>query len=115
MYKPENHVSTFFIAGFQHHDGAKVLSKLKPGKKLTLEAQPDNPYDPCAVAIKRKGVMLGFVPAQKNGLPSVLLNNGHDNVLECRILQVDKHAAPWEQVRVGLYITDATKIEAKAS
>lgn len=107
MYKPSNHLCTFFIAGFQHHEGASVISKLKAGKKLKLVAQPDNPYDPEAVAIMHKGTMLGFVPAKLNSLPSMLLANGHKSVLECRILQVDKKAAPWEQVRVGIYVTKA--------
>jgi hypothetical protein len=32
---------------------------------------------------------------------------GHADVFEVRILQVDKEAAPWQQVRVGVYIRDA--------
>lgn len=30
-------------------------------------------------------------------------------VLECRIMQVDKKADPWKQVRVGIYVTDNRK------
>ena len=46
MYESGRNLKTFYIAGFQHHGGAMVLSKLKPGKKLKLVAEPDNPYDP---------------------------------------------------------------------
>ena len=52
------------------------------------------------------GVMIGYIPADQNSLASTLFHFGHRNILECRILQVDKEAAPWKQVRVGLYVTD---------
>ena len=50
--------------------------------------------------------MIGYVPADQNSLASTLFHFGHRSILECRILQVDKEAAPWKQVRVGLYVTD---------
>lgn len=75
--------------------------KLKPGKKLELIAEPDNPHDPDAVAIYRRGVHLGYVPGDSNATIAQLLRFGHANVLECRIMQVDKKADPWKQVRVG--------------
>ena len=53
MYEPSKIMQSFFIAGFQYHDGALALKKLKPGKKLELIAEPDNPHDPAAVAIYR--------------------------------------------------------------
>lgn len=106
MYEPSRKIDSFLIAGFQHHEGAFVLDKLKVGKKLDLVAEPDNPYDPCAVAIKRKGVFLGYVPRDSNALLSQMLHFGHNDVVECRITQVDKHANPREQVRVALYLTD---------
>ncbi len=83
--------------------------KLKPGKKLELIAEPDNPHDPDAVAIYRKGVHLGYVPGDSNATIAQLLRFGHANVLECRIMQVDKKADPWKQVRVGIYVTDNRK------
>lgn len=106
MYEPSKHYDTFFIAGFQYHDGALALGKLKPGKKLNLVPEPDNPYDPNAVALYRKGIMLGYVPKGQNALIAQLAHFGHDNVFECRVMQVNPQADPWEQVRVGIYVTD---------
>lgn len=106
MYEPSKHYDTFFIAGFQHHDGALALGKLKPGKKLELVPEPDNPYDPDAVALYRKETMLGYVPKGKNALIAQLARFGHGDVFECRVMQVDPQADPWEQVRVGIYVTD---------
>ena len=99
MYEPSKIMQSFFIAGFQYHDGALALKKLKP----------DNPHDPDAVAIYRKGVHLGYVPGDSNATIAQLLRFGHANVFECRIMQVDKKADPWKQVRVGIYVTDNRK------
>ena len=43
MYTPSRRMLSFYIRGFQYWDGALVLKKLKPGKKLALVAEPDNP------------------------------------------------------------------------
>ena len=107
-YEPTRDVASFHIHGFKHHEGPFVLSKLKAGKKLDLVPEPDNPYDPCAMAIYRKGKKLGYVPRDENGMMSLLSYFGHD-VFECRIMQVDPEADPWKQVRVGIYVKDARK------
>ena len=109
MYEPSRIMQSFFIAGFQYHDGALAFKKLKPGKKLELIAEPDNPHDPDAVAIYRKGAHLGYVPGDSNATIAQLLRFGHANVFECRIMQIDKKADPWKQVRVGIYVTDNRK------
>ena len=106
MYKPSRIMGTFHIAGFQHHDGALVIGKLKPGKKLKMAAEHDNPYDPDAVALLYKGTMLGYVPRAENGLIAQLMRFGHKGVFEARVMQVDPEADPWNQVRVGVYVVD---------
>lgn len=106
MYQPSRCLSSFYIAGFKYYEGPFVLGKLKPGKKLSLVAEPDNPYDACAMAIYRKDAKLGFIPRDENPIPSLLAFYGHD-ILECRVQSVNPDAEPWEQVRVGLYLKDA--------
>ena len=86
MYEPSRNIISFFISGFQHYDGALVVRKMNPGDVLALEAQPDNPYDHDAVAIKRKDVMLGYVPAKDNALLSLMIHYGHADAFECRVL-----------------------------
>lgn len=108
MTAQSRYLTDFNIAGMRFWEGALVLNKLKPGKRLTLTLEADNPYDPDAIIISRKGTKIGYVPRTKNALPAQLLRFGHGNVLECRILKIDKNAEPWKQIRVGLYVTDAT-------
>ena len=107
MYEPSKHVESFFIAGFQHYDGALVLDKLKPGKKLKMVRDPKNPYDPNAIELRYKKVKLGYIPQKDNGLISLMSFYGHKGVFEARVQQVDPEADPWNQVRVGIYVTDA--------
>ena len=109
MYEPTKQIDQFQIAGFQYHDGADVLKKLKVGTKLDLVAEFDNPYDANAIAIKYKGVHLGYVPREKNYLLAQLLYFGHTDVVRCKVMQVNPKAAPREQVRVKLYLKDARK------
>ncbi len=101
----------FFIAGFKYYEGPFVLGKMKVGKKLDLVPEFNNRHDPDAVAIYRKDKKIGFVPRDLNGTIAQLLRFGHDDVFECRIMQIDKDAAPYNQVRVGIYVVDKTAAE----
>lgn len=107
MYEPSRHLKTFYVAGFQHYDGALVLDKLKPGKRLKMMFEQDNPYDPNAVALYYKKTKLGYVPRCENETMALMAFYGHGAVFEARVLQVDPDADPWNQVRVGIYVTDA--------
>ena len=55
--------------------------------------------------------ILATYPGDSNATIAQLLRFGHANVFECRIMQVDKKADPWKQVRVGIYVTDNRKRE----
>lgn len=107
MYEPSRSIMTFHIAGFQFWDGALVLDQLKVGMQLWLVPEFDNPHDPRAVAIYLDKTKLGFVPSELNELVLQLLFYGHDDVLECRVLQVAPECSPWHQVRAGVYLADA--------
>ena len=106
MYKPSRQISMFYVAGFQYYDGAFVLDELKPGKKLKMVAEPDNPYDPNAIELRFKKTKLGYVPRSGNGQLALMAFYGHKGIYEARVLQVDPEAEPWNQVRVGIYVTD---------
>jgi len=107
MYEPSRRMSAFFIAGFRYYDGAQVLDKLVPGKKLKMVPQPDNPYDPNAIELYYKKVKLGFVPREKNETLAMMLHYGHGKVFEARVLQVNPLADPRAQVCVGVSVVDA--------
>lgn len=105
-YEPSKKLVSFHIRGFQHWDGALVLSELKAGDELALMAEPNNPHDPEAIAVYFKDTKLGYVPSEENALFSTMFFYGHADVFEARAMQVDTEADPWEQVRMGIYVKD---------
>lgn len=107
MYEPSRTIDTFYIAGFQFWDGAEVLGDLKPGMRLELSPEPDNPYDAEAVALRLHGAKLGFIPSDKNAAVSLALFYGHADLYEVVVQQVAPERSPWHQVRVALRIRDA--------
>ena len=48
-----------FIRGFHDY---KDLWTPEPGEVLEVEAEPSNPYDPMATAVKKNGQVVGHVP-----------------------------------------------------
>ena len=76
------------------------------GQEAEDGGRAGKPYDPNAVELRYKGTKLGYVPREHNKDLALLAFYGHDGVYEARVMQVDPEADPWQQVRVGLYVTD---------
>jgi hypothetical protein len=61
----DRHFSNFQIAGFTYYDGAEVFELFKIGSVLELRAEPDNRFDPYAVAIYISGAKAGLYSSRK--------------------------------------------------
>lgn len=106
MYEPSRVLASFYIAGFQFGEGALVLDALKPGARLQMVAESDNPHDPSAIALFFEGKHLGYIPAEHNGLFAVMMHYGHADAFECVVQQVAPERSPWHQVRAAVYVLD---------
>lgn len=71
------------LAGFRHYDGGEVLRSLKPGDRLELVREPDNPYDANAVRVEWRGIKLGYVPRRDNTAVARQMDRGA--ALEARL------------------------------
>jgi hypothetical protein len=60
-----------------------VLRELKPGDRLELVREPDNPHDANAVRVEWRGVKLGYVPRRDNTAVARQLDRGA--ALEARL------------------------------
>ncbi|MFV0554994.1 MAG: HIRAN domain-containing protein [Mangrovibacterium sp.] len=98
------HYKSFDLAGFTYYVGPMLFRKMKVGKKLLLMAEPENPYDPQAVAIYFKDEKIGFVPKGANYSISKLLKCGYDDIFEARIQSIDPAASPEHQIGVAVYL-----------
>ncbi len=86
------------IAGFQYHDGEKILPMLREGQPLRLVRERRNRFDDRAIAVYRKEHKLGFIPRADNSVLAGLMDEGY--TLKGEIGWIDRDAAPWEKVGV---------------
>ena len=77
-----------FIAGIKYRDNyEEMLSKLSEGMEVQLRKDPDNPYDPDAIAVYNGNDHLGYIP--KRDIPAIVLNM-EDDSLAAEIEYVDE-------------------------
>ena len=77
-----------FIAGIKYRDNYEyMLSKLSEGMEIQLRKDPDNPYDPDAIAVYNGEDHLGYIP--KRDIPAIILNM-EDGSMNAKIEYVDE-------------------------
>jgi hypothetical protein len=108
-YEPSRVYAEFHIAGFTYGDGIDVVNDLEPGVEVQLVGEPDNPYDPEAVAIFFEGKRLGYVPKNHNSQLSQLLYFGHSGLFEAKINYKNDTEHPERQLRVVVRVKDIRK------
>ncbi len=90
-----------FIAGFQFHQGAAVLSTLAAGQPLSLQREPANPHDELAIAVHTSsGIKIGYLPQRLNEIPAALMDSNQP--LQAVIAGVSPKAQPWEKVELEI-------------
>jgi hypothetical protein len=94
----------YHIAGFQHYQGGEVAEQLEAGTELTLKAEPENEYDPSAVAIYFGDKKLGYIPKGKNEELSKLLRYGREDLFEVKINYKDLERHPERQFGIAVKI-----------
>jgi HIRAN domain len=92
-----------FIRGFQYYEGPSLINQMNEGDLLELVREPDNEYDPCAIALHWNKHKIGFIPAEDNEMLSKLLDIGiPEFIAEITFLQ--KEAAAWENVSIAISV-----------
>ena len=92
------------VAGFMFWDGCEAFGELENGTELKLVREPENKYDPEAVAVYYKDFKLGFVPSSENEKISRFLDMGYTDLFEVRVARLCEDAHPEKQVFVNIYI-----------
>lgn len=111
MYERSRNLLDCHIAGFTYYDGLEVIDHLTLGAVVTLKSEPENPYDPDAVAVYFEERKLGYVPQAKNSYISQLLYFGYEDSIETRINSCDVAAHPERQFRIVIKLRDNRKGE----
>ena len=72
-------MKTFSIVGMNHRNAEAFVATLNPGVEATLVREPNNPFDPLAVAVWIDGVHVGYIPkAQNKALAAFIDQTGTD-------------------------------------
>ncbi len=92
-----------FVRGFRHYEGPALIGQMKEGDMLELVREPDNEYDPAAVALHWNKHKIGFIPAEDNELLSKLLDIQVPEFM-AEIVFLQPAASSWENVRIAIYV-----------
>ncbi len=84
------------LAGSQFHALKHLHSGLRPGDRLDLVREPDNPHDPMAVRVEWRGHKLGYVPRKENRAVAAALDRGEP--LAARISRLRDDPDPWKRL-----------------
>ncbi|MBK6741467.1 MAG: HIRAN domain-containing protein [Hydrogenophilales bacterium] len=104
----ESHIliQTSPLAGFQYHAGRALFPLMSVGDRLTLVREADNPYDPKAVRVEWRGVMIGFAPRVDNTDLARMMDHGV--TVEGRIVHLQKARDPWKRVLIEVLVPEAS-------
>lgn len=91
-----------FVRGFQYHDGAKVIHRMKAHDPLDLVREHHNEHDVNAVAVYWEGHKLGFLPMGENISLAYMLDHGL--LLEAEVAYTAPELPPWEQCFLSVYL-----------
>ena len=90
------------VAGFQYAEGMKLIHEMKEGDELLLVREPENTFDPDAVAVYWRQHRIGYVPAADNEMPNHFLLHGL--MLHARIEKLSRTSKPWQICEAGIYL-----------
>ena len=94
----------FYVAGVQHHSLHTILQEVQEGDELLVIPEPTNKYDKNALKIiyeslaNNTPVMIGYVPGKLSAQVSAFLDACQ--ALECKVLEFNPDAKPWNQIKV---------------
>ena len=92
-----------FVRGFQYYAGPEVMNQMKEGDMLELVREPENEYDPSAIAMHWNQKKIGFIPTEDNDILSKLLDIGIPELI-AEITFLQPTAAAWENVRIAISV-----------
>lgn len=88
------------INGLAYYAAERLQHRLAEGDALRLVREPDNPYDPRAVAVHWQGHKLGFIPRISNLALAQLLDRGER--LEARLAALAPRLLPYRGIEVAV-------------
>lgn len=92
-----------FVRGFKFYQGPGLISQMQKGELLSMVREPQNEYDPCAIALHYNNKKIGFIPAEQNELLSRLMDADVVELI-AEITHIEPDAATWENIHIAVYV-----------
>ena len=90
------------LAGFQFYDGKALWDEMKPGDRLVLVRERDNPHDANAVRVEWNGNRLGYIPRRENTDVARQMDRGAP--VKARIVKLTQARNPWQRILFEVYV-----------
>jgi hypothetical protein len=90
------------LAGYRHYEAPALWSSLAVGDPLSLQREPDNPYDTHAIRVEWRGHKLGYLPRAENRALAAEMDRGIP--MAARISALKKGRSAWQRVRVDVFV-----------
>ena len=90
------------LAGFQFYDGKALWDEMKPGDRLVLVRERDNPHDANAVRVEWNGNRLGYIPRRENTGVARQMDRGAS--VKARIVKLTQARNPWQRILFEVYV-----------
>ena len=110
------------VAGIGFHDIDDVWDELYVGAKIALVRERCNKYDKNAVAVALAGdydgdpddfdfnFILGYIPRTCNSAIAVILDMGHEDIIEAEITEMNEHAPYSDRLHITVYVKTKTPL-----
>lgn len=104
------------VAGVGFHDIDDIWDELYIGAKIALVRERNNKYDKNAVAVALAddydddpenfdfNYILGYIPRTLNSAIAVMLDMGHEDILEAEITELNEQAPYSDRVHITVYV-----------
>lgn len=90
------------LAGFRYAEASVVWPELRPGDRLDLVREPDNPHDRNAVRVEWRGRKLGYVPRAENEALAWAMDRGE--TVSARISRLREHPNPRLRLEFEVFV-----------
>lgn len=108
MTPKKEHLANFDLVGATYYDLSTCFQELNIGTIVQAKLEPENKYDPRAIAIYYNDFKLGFIPRNENRIFYKLLSMNHP-IFECKIQQIDASQNPENQIRIVAHLIENKK------
>ncbi len=99
---PSYRLQTSPIRGYRYRSEPTDLARLTVGDTLSLQAEPENPYDPSAVRVIHDGKHIGYLPRENNHHASRLLQQGAR--LTASVKSIHPTSYHWEPIILDIHL-----------